>query len=339
MILADTELEALVESMNFESEGDVDPFDARTQVQPASIDLRLGFKFWHPRSSSKVKVIDISKLEVGGATISQAFNRKTASKDFPVVLKPGQMVLARTLEKFTIPNGYSATLHGRSSLSRLGLSVHCNGGFMNPGWRGRMPLQLINNGVTPIRLIPQVRICQICIIKTTSESKSPYGSEEREHSYVNDDGGPSRFWTDVALRKVIGAKANNSGSQVIEEASKKIAKFEDSLVIERYTTFCEAPPARATDNERGFLELFAAKDTNSYKWRKRLKAAGDSCGFLFIGSAVTATYSEHYSWMQYLTWIAAVLLAIVAFASRMLLSYPPEPFTQADVDRLYNESL
>lgn len=81
----------------------------------------------------------------------EAFN---AGPDEVFSLRPGQMLLARTYEAFNMPPDLAGRLAGRSSYARLGIAIHCGADHINPGWKGRMPLQLVNLSPRTIRFSP-----------------------------------------------------------------------------------------------------------------------------------------------------------------------------------------
>ena len=64
--------------------------------------------------------------------------------DEPFILHPGEFVLGQTIEWVELPDDLVARLEGKSSLARLGLQVHATAGFVDPGWRGRLTLELSN---------------------------------------------------------------------------------------------------------------------------------------------------------------------------------------------------
>lgn len=75
-----------------------------------------------------------------------------------LILSPGQLYLGRTVE-FTETHRLVPMLSGRSSLSRLGLFVHGSAGFGSIGYCGHWTIELYT--VQPIRIYPNVKICQI----------------------------------------------------------------------------------------------------------------------------------------------------------------------------------
>lgn len=73
-------------------------------------------------------------------------------------LKPGKLYLAQTAE-FTHTDKYVPMLEGRSSIGRLGLSIHVTAGFGDIGFSGYWTLEMFS--LQPIRIYAGVPICQI----------------------------------------------------------------------------------------------------------------------------------------------------------------------------------
>lgn len=73
-------------------------------------------------------------------------------------LEPGRLYLGRTRE-FTRTEGFVPMLEGRSSVGRLGLFIHVTAGFGDVGFAGYWTLEIFC--VQPIRIYPDVQICQI----------------------------------------------------------------------------------------------------------------------------------------------------------------------------------
>ena len=73
------------------------------------------------------------------------------------------MVLALTEERIVLPemSRLAARVEGRSSLARLGLAVHLTAPIIHAGFRGRITLEITNQGTIPIRLRPGLIICQL----------------------------------------------------------------------------------------------------------------------------------------------------------------------------------
>lgn len=75
-----------------------------------------------------------------------------------LILRPGTLYLGRTQE-YTETYNYVPMLEGRSSVGRLGLSVHVCAGFGDVGFKGYWTLEF--HCVQPLRIYPGVGICQI----------------------------------------------------------------------------------------------------------------------------------------------------------------------------------
>ncbi|MUV86476.1 dCTP deaminase [Natronomonas sp. CBA1123] len=151
----------------------VEPLDdPELQIQPASIDLRLGREFLefqrtnipciHPNSEQEVdEYVDETYVEEGD--------------DF--ILHPGDFVLGTTKERVEIPPDLIAHVEGRSSLGRLAVVVHATAGLCDPGYEGQITLELSNLGTAPVALTPEMRISQLTFTELKNPAERPYGAE------------------------------------------------------------------------------------------------------------------------------------------------------------------
>ena len=92
------------------------------------------------------------------------------------VLHPGEFVLGQTLEWVELPDDLVARLEGKSSLGRLGLLIHSTAGYVDPGWKGKLTLELSNVAKLPIALYFGMKIGQISFFQMSSPVDRPYGS-------------------------------------------------------------------------------------------------------------------------------------------------------------------
>ncbi|HEY8239244.1 MAG TPA: dCTP deaminase [Candidatus Limnocylindrales bacterium] len=70
-----------------------------------------------------------------------------------------------------------------SSLGRLGLLIHSTAGYVDPGWKGNLTLELSNVANLPIALYYGMKIGQISFFRMTSPVDRPYGSPELGSKY------------------------------------------------------------------------------------------------------------------------------------------------------------
>lgn len=164
----------------------IDPLD-EAAIQPASVDLRLDSAFRVFKTTTR-PYVDVAQ-EVDDLT-----ELIEISPEEPFVIQPGTFVLGSTVETITLPNDIVARVDGKSSLGRLGLLVHATAGYVDPGWTGRLTLELSNQSQMPIALYYGMRIAQISFIELTTPVDRPYGSAELGSKYQGQTGPtPSRI--------------------------------------------------------------------------------------------------------------------------------------------------
>jgi dCTP deaminase len=169
MILSDTDLLARLR------DGDlvVEPLDdVDMQVQPSSIDLRLGSEFLEFQRTN-IPCIHPNREEEVSKYVRET--HVPAGEEF--ILHPGDFVLGTTKERVEIPPDLVAHVEGRSSLGRLAIVVHATAGLCDPGYEGQITLELSNLGSAPVALTPDMRISQLTFTELTSPAARPYGAE------------------------------------------------------------------------------------------------------------------------------------------------------------------
>jgi dCTP deaminase len=151
----------------------IDPFDER-RVQPASYDLTL--------HSEALRVVSGHPMVDLRSTTPSDYMEKVTIKD-GYLLHPGSCLLTSTLESISLGPSIVARVEGKSTLGRLFLSVHITAGFIDPGWNGRITLEMVNHGPLTIVLWPGMKIAQLSFTKMSSESQVPYGSPKLGSHY------------------------------------------------------------------------------------------------------------------------------------------------------------
>lgn len=131
------------------------------QIQPASVDIRLGNTF---------SIVEDSPN--GIITMQNEISYKTIQTD-KYILLPGQFVLATTLEYFVMPNDLTAFVEGRSSLGRMGLFIQ-NAGWVDPGFKGEITLELFNANRCAIELQAGRRVGQLVFAQLDDIALNPY---------------------------------------------------------------------------------------------------------------------------------------------------------------------
>jgi dCTP deaminase len=77
-----------------------------------------------------------------------------------------------------------ARIEGKSSLGRLGLIVHATAGFVDPGFRGQLTLEITNLTRVPIILWPGKPIAQLSFMALDRPAERPYGHPDLGSHYA-----------------------------------------------------------------------------------------------------------------------------------------------------------
>lgn len=170
----------------------VEPIDdPDQQIQPASIDLRLGREF------VVYKLPHVSSIDTREDAAEQGYTDTVEiEEDEPFILHPGEFVLGSTYEWVEIPDDLVARVEGRSSIGRLAVVVHATAGFIDPGFAGRITLELSNLGRVAVQLYPGMRISQLVFHQMTSPAERPYGPERGSKYYGQEGPVTSRIGND-----------------------------------------------------------------------------------------------------------------------------------------------
>lgn len=156
MILSDNEIRQMIKDKSLL----IEPIE-KDQIQPASVDIRLGDSFCM-LNDCKSGIINIrEKTEYISITREK------------IILFPGQFILGTTMEYIKLPDNLTAFVEGRSSLGRLGLFVQ-NAGWVDPGFDGEITLELFNASRFSIELHSGDRIAQLVFAKMERSADKPY---------------------------------------------------------------------------------------------------------------------------------------------------------------------
>lgn len=168
----------------------VDPLDPK-DIQPASIDIHLGDQVLVFRNYTR-GFVDIRQ------STDDLTEPVTLVPGVPFVLHPGEFILAGSRELIAVPDDILGRLDGKSSLGRIGLLIHSTAGFIDPGWRGRLTLELSNVSKLPVTLYTGMAIGQISFMQLTTPAENPYGSSGLRSKYQGQTGPtPTRLYREA----------------------------------------------------------------------------------------------------------------------------------------------
>lgn len=201
MILADREIIKALEDGRI---GIDPPPDLATQLGSVSVDFRLGTTFMvfeHSRHS----FIDPRHPR----SIGDAMRTIVVEEDEPFIMQPGDFALASTIESLTLPDDLLGRLEGRSSIARLGITVHSTAAVFEPGWTGTATMELSNLGRMPVALYAGMRICSFSFETVSSPVMTPYGKKRN-----------AKYAGQITPRASLLAEENRSGVEVGKRASE-----------------------------------------------------------------------------------------------------------------------
>lgn len=180
-VLADHEIVAAVDDGSLR----VEPFD-QGLVRPAALSLRLGESAYVLEASGPVDATD-------EATYPRLVPRHRDDQG-RVVVNPGEVVLAPTLERITVPDTLFGVLDGITDIARLGLSVvlaqQVSPGFGAPNG-AVLTLEIVNHIGQPIYLRPAMRVCNLVLLRCSRPARL-YSDMPYNHSRDR-DAMPSRL--------------------------------------------------------------------------------------------------------------------------------------------------
>lgn len=156
MILSDRTLTSMIEKRELV----IEPLSPDS-IQPASIDCRLDRNFL---------VVEDRNMQM--IDLNTAIEYREYESDF-ITIPPHSFLLATTMEYIELPDDLTAFVEGRSSIGRIGLFIQ-NAGWVDPGFKGQITLELYNANSLPICLEAGRRICQLVFCKMDQKALHPY---------------------------------------------------------------------------------------------------------------------------------------------------------------------
>lgn len=163
MLFPDHEIDRLVRRGSI----GVDPYDDDL-LNPCSLDVRLSRHFRIPRQS--IHHIDMAEVPVGHTELVESPT---------LIIKPGEFLLGSTYEIVTMPDDITARLEGKSSVGRVGLSIHITAGWVDCGFDGAVTLEIKNEAPWALTLHEGMRIAQLAFFEMHSPAAKPYGQTGR----------------------------------------------------------------------------------------------------------------------------------------------------------------
>lgn len=168
MILTNTAIMDAIQSGDLA----IDPFDMQS-LGVNSYDVKLGDKLLTYKLERTIVTVDDEKLAYLDSREDNATEEHfIGGRGF--ILQPGLLYLAKTLERVDSHN-LIPMMDGRSSMGRLGISVHVTAGFGDLGYCGHWTLEV--TCVHPVRIYSGMRIGQIWWVRPEGATTTRYAGK------------------------------------------------------------------------------------------------------------------------------------------------------------------
>ena len=155
--------------------GMIKPFVDK-QVRKGKISFGLSSYGYDARVSNEFKIFTNVNSEIVDPKNFKPTNFVT--KKLPeCIIPPNSFVLARTVEKFKIPNNILVICLGKSTYARCGIIVNVTP--LEPGWEGYVTLEFSNTTPLPAKIYANEGVAQFIFLQ---------GNEKPEVTYADRDG-------------------------------------------------------------------------------------------------------------------------------------------------------
>lgn len=154
MILSDKDISEFVRNTDDNFRLVIDPWNDQN-LQPSGYDVCLGDEVLAWKSN----VISV------GMDISSKMEKYKGEYGGFLNLPPGFFCLGTTVERVELPPTLCAQVHGRSSIGRLGVAVHITAGYIDPGFKGQITLEIVNHSQNWIQIPRGERIAQLVFMR------------------------------------------------------------------------------------------------------------------------------------------------------------------------------
>jgi len=190
MILSDKDIKRYLD----EGRISISPYEPKN-LQPASVDLRLD------RTFLIFDVVNHHVIDVR-EPVDNLMRRVEIDGHAPFILHPGEFALGATYEEVGVGNDVVGRLEGKSSLGRLGIIIHATAGYLDPGNKLKLTLELTNIGSLPVKLYWKMPIAQMSFCPLSSACETPYGSRSLGSKYFGaNEPQASQMWRNFDSRQ------------------------------------------------------------------------------------------------------------------------------------------
>ena len=171
MILSDVTIRKYIESGKISVLPEINPSD----IRPTGIRVHFGNEILLAKENQTVDLANTKELDFESKNIDSGF-----------LLKPSMFVLGVIDEKIMTSRDLICRLEGRSTIARLGLSIHCTSGLIDGNYEEprSIVLEMKNEGHLNIMLRPKIPIGLITFEQLTESIEQPSQLQYKGQSSV-----------------------------------------------------------------------------------------------------------------------------------------------------------
>ena len=158
-----------------QSKGMIKPFVDK-QKRKGKVSFGLSSYGYDARVSNEFKIFTNVNSEIVDPKNFKPTNFVTKNVS-ECIIPPNSFVLARTVEKFKIPDDILVICLGKSTYARCGIIVNVTP--LEPGWEGYVTLEFSNTTPLPAKIYANEGVAQFIFLK---------GNEKPEVTYADRDG-------------------------------------------------------------------------------------------------------------------------------------------------------
>ena len=144
-------------------------FNPSESFDASSINVRLGNEFIVMRKQS-FPLLNITNQDMLATNIGRYQEKIRLRYREEFVLHPRQLIIGSTLEYISLPSKLMCYVIGKSTWGRMGLII-ATATKVDPGFKGCITLEMVNEGEVPVVLYPGIPVAQLVFHETTSEAE------------------------------------------------------------------------------------------------------------------------------------------------------------------------
>ena len=172
------------------------------------------------KTANFINPFDLKQKFGNVAILDMNYKNSTREVTIPsggFLLEPGELYLARTVER-TFTDKYVPVINGRSSVGRLGISIHVTAGFGDVGFDGTWTLEI--TAEKPVVIYPDVEICQIYFETVEGETDIQYQGRYQHQKDAEASKFNEKKFVYVGDAGFVNGKFDEFGKPADEETAK-----------------------------------------------------------------------------------------------------------------------